>query len=183
MSWNPNQQSQGNYPDPQSQSYGGYGGYGQYSQQQQQQQYTYQPPDSVRRAASVFEPTSLRMDPKNAAFLSYLFGFFAGIPFFLLERKNRFVRFHAAQSTLFSGALTILYALVQLIGHIPLLGTIILALPLTCASWVILGVGVVLWIFLMLMAYRGSYVRLPVIGEYAERLAGRSGRRGAQNTP
>jgi uncharacterized membrane protein len=189
MSWNPNQQAQGQqYPDPQQPPSGGTGGYGSYGsygggqsgpppytygQQQQQQQYRYQPPASVSRASSAFDPTSFKMEAKNEALLSYLFWFFTGIFFFLFERKNRFVRFHAAQSTLLFGSLTLVYAVVKLIGLIPLLGTVILALPLTCASWVVLGIGGLLWIFLMLMAYRGAYIKLPVVGEYADGLVTR----------
>ncbi|WP_376796681.1 DUF4870 domain-containing protein [Thermogemmatispora sp.] len=192
MSWNPNQQPA---PGPESQQpqqpnpgYGGYAGYGSYQpgsggptygynpygqsqQQQQQQYYRYQPPSSVTRAASVFDPTTLKMDAKNEALLSYLFWFFSGILIFLLERKNRFVRFHAAQSILWFGGLTLLFAVVRTIGLIPFLGTIILALPISCATGVILVVGGLSWLFLMVMAYRGSYLKLPIVGEYAERLA------------
>jgi uncharacterized membrane protein len=206
MSWNPNQQPAQGPESPQPQQpgpgYGGYRGYGSYQpgsgsppysytpygqqqqqQQQQQQYYTYQPPSSVTRAASVFDPTTLKMDAKSEALLSYLFWFFTGIIIFLVERKNRFVRLHAAQSILWFGGLTLLFALVKAIGLIPVLGTFILALPISCATGVILVVGGLSWLFLMLMAYRGSYFKLPVVGDYAERLAGLFMKKPTQPTP
>nr|BBH93887.1 hypothetical protein KTA_20860 [Thermogemmatispora argillosa] len=207
MNWNPNQQpAQGpesQQPQQSGPSYGGYRGYGGYGgygssqtgpggtpyygpagqQQQQQQYYAYQPPASVARAASVLDPTALKMDARSEALLSYLFWFFSGIFIFLVERRNRFVRFHAAQSILWFGGLTLLFAVVRAIGLIPLLGTIILALPISCATGVILVVGGLSWLFLMIMAYRGSYLKLPVVGDYAERLATLFMKKPAQPVP
>ncbi|RAQ96923.1 hypothetical protein A4R35_15405 [Thermogemmatispora tikiterensis] len=123
------------------------------------------------------------MDAKSEALLSYLFWFFTGIIIFLVERKNRFVRLHAAQSILWFGGLTLLFALVKAIGLIPVLGTFILALPISCATGVILVVGGLSWLFLMLMAYRGSSFKLPVVGDYAERLADLFMKKPTQPTP
>ncbi|WP_297163525.1 hypothetical protein, partial [Thermogemmatispora sp.] len=163
----------------------GYSPFGQQQQQQQQQQhyYTYQPPASVARAASVLDPTALKMEARSEALLSYLFWFFSGLFIFLVERRNRFVRFHAAQSILWFGGLTLVFAVVRAIGLIPVLGSIILALPISCATGVILVVGGLSWLFLMVMAYRGSYLKLPVVGDYAERLATLFMKKPAQSLP
>lgn len=43
-------------------------------------------------------PTSLGMKADLAALLSYLAGILTGIIFYLLEKENKYVRFHAMQS-------------------------------------------------------------------------------------
>lgn len=85
--------------------------------------------------------------------------------------KNRFIRFHAFQSILLTGAwiiLRIAFAVLTLImpGFIDLLlGLLSLAL----------GLGFfVLWIFMLVKAYNHEMFKLPVIGELAEEQAGRN---------
>jgi hypothetical protein len=104
--------------------------YGQYTygqgQQQQQQYGAYQPPQSTLRGSTgtsgADDATSLGMNGKTAAAASYVLFFLSGIVFFLLERKNRFVRFCAAQSTLlFVGNIHCLRHLALSHGH-PLTG-------------------------------------------------------------
>ena len=54
------------------------------------------------------EKTSTGLDANVAAALSYLVGFVTGIIFLLVEKENRFVRFHAMQSTLlFAGIVAV----------------------------------------------------------------------------
>src|ERR1039457_7095785 len=101
MSWNPNQ---GQNPNQQGQ-YGGYnpppdGGqqdnpYGGYNQPGN----AYQQPYGTPRVAPVspLGPSSIGMDPKTAAGLSYLIGI-VGIIFFFIEKQNRFVKFHSLQA-------------------------------------------------------------------------------------
>ena len=42
--------------------------------------------------------TSIGMQPNLAGLLCYFFGFITGLVFYLIEKKNKFVRFHAMQS-------------------------------------------------------------------------------------
>jgi len=109
---------------------------------------------------SPFERTSMGMRARTAGLLCYLFGWVGGLVFLLLERENRFVRFHAIQSILFFGTLSIFE---WVFGSFPF------------AFWGVssaLGlVGFIGWIVLMVAAHRGRYYKLPVFGYYAERLA------------
>jgi len=101
--------------------------------------------------------TTLKLDPNLAAALSYLGGMLSGIVFLVLEKQNRYVRFHAMQSTI--TFLIVLVADLMLVG----LGVIgmVLAVPFIIAV-------VVLWVFLMFKAMSGVQYKLPYIGEWAE---------------
>ncbi len=85
----------------------------------------------------------------------------------LLEKQNRFVRFHAMQSILISLAEFVLAWALNIILSLPIIG---LLSPLV---WTLYGIGTfVLWIFMMINAYQGRYYKLPFIGDYAERFIG-----------
>lgn len=97
--------------------------------------------------------------PKNtAAALSYVLGWLSGLFFLLMYKKDAFVRFHAAQSIVTFGILTI-------IVFIPVIGWILSPLV-----WI---VGFVLWLFLIYKAYQGEEFKLPWVGNLAKKLMSR----------
>lgn len=102
--------------------------------------------------------TSSGMDENLAGVLCYLCGFITGIIFMVIEKENRFVRFHALQSIFVSAAIIILNLV---INPIPILGLII--------SIFIMLAAFVLWIVLMMKAYQGQWFKLPIIGDMAEK--------------
>ncbi|MGI6318748.1 MAG: DUF4870 domain-containing protein [Dethiobacteria bacterium] len=104
------------------------------------------------------EKSSTGMDANLAALLSYLLGFITGIVFFILEKDSKYVKFHAMQSILVSVAIMIVNFI---LGLIPILGWI-LAFLISVAS-------IILWIVLMIKAYKYTWFKLPVIGEIAEK--------------
>ena len=105
-------------------------------------------------------PTSLGMKANLAALLSYLAGIITGIIFYLLEKENKFVRFHAMQSILTFG---FFFALNLVLGFIPVIGWSIMP---------IMGIiQLILWIMLMVKAYQGERFKLPVVGDIAEKNA------------
>jgi uncharacterized membrane protein len=188
MSWNPNQGQDPNQPS----QYGGYSGYnppppqptdpysgqqGGYQQggqqggfQSGQQQYGqggYQQPYGGP-GASQYGPSTMQIDPKTAAGLSYLGLWITGVIFFLMEKQNRFVRFHAMQSILFFGGIFVLDIILRFATAF---SPDILGLALGCLSFLIGIVGVIGWIVLMINGFQGKYFKLPVIGDYAERYA------------
>jgi uncharacterized membrane protein len=104
------------------------------------------------------EKTSVMgLDANVAAALSYLFGFVTGAVVLLLEKKDRFVRFHALQSALAFGGITLFWLLMS---AIPVLGFIIGVL-------VIIPGSAILWLVLMFKAYQGEEFRLPIVGQIA----------------
>ena len=92
----------------------------------------------------------------------YVLGWVTGLIFLLLEQKNAFVRFHALQSLVTFLALFILSVV---IGFIPVLGILV--------GLVLWPLGVVLWIVLMVKAYKGERYKLPVIGDFVEKQLGK----------
>ncbi len=101
--------------------------------------------------------TSTGIQANVAGLLSYLLGFISGIVFLVIEKENKFVRFHAMQSTITSGALFVLQIV---LSFIPFLVMLSLLVGLA---------GLALWIILMVKAYQGETFKLPVIGEIAEK--------------
>jgi uncharacterized membrane protein len=101
--------------------------------------------------------TSLGIDPRIESVLCYVFGWVTGLIFFLLEKQNRRVRFHAMQSMLFFGSLSILTVV---IGAIPIINLLV---PLL---WLI---GLVGYIVLIVFAYTNNPYRIPYLSDYADR--------------
>ena len=101
--------------------------------------------------------TSCGMKPNVAALLSYLLGFITGIVFFIIEKENKFVRFHAMQSIVVFG---FLFVLGIILPFIPIIGWLLLPF-----LWIF---DVVVWIVLMVKAYQGDHFKLPVAGDIAE---------------
>ncbi len=149
--------------------------------QQQQQQYTYGqpgqqsnayvPPGSVSGQAG-YSQSAPDQKSRRGALLSYLGLCFTGIVFFFLQRKNSFVRFHAAQSVVLFTPLVLAYVVVRLLTVLPVIG-VLLGPILGCLTSILLIGGGLLWIFLMVQAYRGSNVRLPIVSEYADAFVAR----------
>ena len=107
------------------------------------------------------------MSQNAAAGTSYVFGWITGLIFFLMEKQNRFVRFHAMQSILFFGGVSILGIIVRvIISIIPALGV-----ALGCLWGLVALASVIVWVILMVNGYQGKYFKLPVVGDYAERYA------------
>ena len=107
------------------------------------------------------EKTSTGLSENVAGLLCYVLGWVSGIVFILIEQENKFVRFHAIQSIVVFGALTIASAV---LGWIPLIGAFF--------AWIISVIGFILWIVLMIKAYQGTKFKLPWAGDFAEKRSG-----------
>ena len=97
------------------------------------------------------------MDANIAATLSYLVGFVTGVIFLLVEKENKFVRFHAMQSTILFAGIVVIDILLQLV---PILGALVVI-------FVVIPASAILWLLLMFKAYQGEEFRLPLIGDMA----------------
>jgi uncharacterized membrane protein len=153
---------------------------GQQQQQQQQQQTrtrgqgAYQPPRGATKGTTPVDATSTRMSARTEALLSYLFWWVSGLVFIIIERKNKYVRFHAVQSFLYLGAAAIVLGLLKAVagfaGSIWVIG--LLLGPLFGLLFYVVGFVVVLsWLYLMVQAYRGKKTRIPYFSNFAERFS------------
>jgi uncharacterized membrane protein len=97
------------------------------------------------------------LDPNVAAALAYGVGWVSGVVLLVFE-PNKFVRFHALQSTIAFGALSLAWMIAL---SVPFLGWIV-------AIFIIPPVSAVLWLLLMYKAYQGERYKVPVAGEMAE---------------
>jgi uncharacterized membrane protein len=105
--------------------------------------------------------SSTGLDQNLAAALTYLGGAITGVLFLVIERDNRYVRFHAMQSTItFLGVLVVNLIFIGT----PIIGWLLYA-PLLLAI-------LALWLFLMFKAINGEQYKLPYVGELAERQLG-----------
>jgi uncharacterized membrane protein len=103
------------------------------------------------------EKTSTGFDANVAAALSYLVGFVTGIIFLVIEKENKFVRFHAMQSTLVFAGIVAVDILLQIV---PILGALVVI-------FVVIPLSAILWLLLMFKAYQGQEFKLPLVGQMA----------------
>ena|SRR5579875_2608763 len=110
------------------------------------------------------------MSENVAGALCYLAGFVTGIIFLVMApyNTNKFIRFHAFQSIFASIALVV-------IGIAFGIFTVILGVLTHGLGWILYPLYDLLiflvWIYLMYSAYNSRKVKLPVIGDLAERQA------------
>ncbi len=103
-----------------------------------------------------FGAANRKLEPRLAAVLCYLLGIISGMILLSVEREDRFVRFHALQSILYSAVAAVVLvsvALAELYSLGALLGLASLAL----------------WLYLMYRAARGERYQLPCLGAWADR--------------
>ena len=102
--------------------------------------------------------SSTGMEENVAGLLCYLVGWLTGLIFFLIEKESKFVKFHAMQSIITFGAL---FIIIWIFTFIPIIGWAIAS--------ILCILEVVLWIVLMVKAYRGEKFKLPIAGDLAEK--------------
>ena len=101
--------------------------------------------------------TSTGLDENVAGLLCYVLGWISGTIFILIETENKFVRFHAMQSIIVFGILTIAGIILSFVPYM---------------DWLVPAVSFILWVVLMVKAYQGAKYKLPWTGNLAERLVG-----------
>jgi uncharacterized membrane protein len=127
---------------------------------------------SQKGAVATSTPVAVSSDglaENVAGLLCYVLGWVTGIIFLLID-KRPFVKFHAAQSIVIFGGLTVLR-----IGIAIVLSTGgLLGLGLAAAILGMLGiVALILWILLMFKAYQHELFKVPIVAGIAESIAGK----------
>jgi uncharacterized membrane protein len=104
-----------------------------------------------------------------AGLLCYVLGWLTGIIFLLID-KRPFVKFHAAQSIVVFGGLTVLrIGLGIMTGFGGIFGWGVWA----AISMLIGLIGLIMWILLMVKAYQNELFKVPVAAGIAESIAGK----------
>lgn len=119
--------------------------------------------------------SSSGLDPRLAGLLAYLIPPLTGIIFLLVEKSDRTVRWHAAQSTVFGIVWIILWFALTIVATVisavvPFFG--LLAWPIWVVVWI--G-GLILWVVCLIKGYSGEVWRMPVLAEYADKILASQG--------
>ena len=125
-------------------------------------------------ASPALAETSLGLNRKRAAILAYSAGWVTGLLVLWLEGRDRDTRWHAAQSVVGFGALSVLGCACLGLAAIGILSSLtVFRVGLWAAQGIVL-VGVLLWVWSMAQVALGGTPRWPLIGARVDRLAGPS---------
>jgi uncharacterized membrane protein len=122
-------------------------------------------------AAAERKGSSTGLTPRAGALLAYLAWWVTGALMLVLERRDPFVRFHAAQAVVGLGGVWLAGLLVYGLAF----GVLsISATGFTAVLWLAFTIwvgGVGLWLFALVKVYRGERWRMPLAARMADRLA------------
>jgi uncharacterized membrane protein len=105
-----------------------------------------------------------------AGLLCYLVGWVTGIIFLLID-KRPFVKFHAAQSIVVFGGLTVIRIALIFMGSMT--GGVLGWSFMGMISLIVGLLGLVLWVLLMIKAYQHELFKVPIAAPIAEGIAGK----------
>jgi uncharacterized membrane protein len=134
-------------------------------QQQGFQQPGYQQPGYQAGPAPAAVPGAMADNVASA--LCYVLGLLTGIIFLVIApyNQNRTVRFHAFQSIFLNVAWIAFWIVINVVFSMLHFFTLLFLSPLIGLAFF------VLWIYMLISAYQGKKVMLPVIGALAEQQA------------
>ncbi len=122
--------------------------------------------------------TALGLDANVGGAISYIniclpFGLIYSIIVLVTEKTNSAVRFHAFQSLLLLGAMIVVSVVVGIFAGVVggVTGSGALAGLLGMLSWAVGLIYMVASIFLAVRAYQNNALKIPVIGDMAEKWA------------
>lgn len=108
------------------------------------------------------------LNQNAAAALSYIFGPFSGVLVLALENENKFVRFHALQSTIYFVILWLSIMIVDLIagmfGLLPVIGGFLGGL-ISIVSIIGAIISLISLIILIVKALNGETFKIPMLGD------------------
>lgn len=105
---------------------------------------------------------NITANDKMMGAVAYLGWWVTGLVLLFSMKKNEYVRFHAMQSVVLFGAITLLFVV---FGIVPIIGWII-GIIISPVIWL---ASFVLWLILMWKAYNGEKYKLPYFGDLAEK--------------
>jgi uncharacterized membrane protein len=119
---------------------------------------------------AVTESSSTGLPSRTAAALAYGGWWLTGALFWLVERRDAYVRFHAAQSLAAFGLLAVLLTVLGVLAAVALSFQPRAFTPLMWAAGLTWAAGVALWLWAMWKAASGDAWRIPLASHLADRL-------------
>ena len=121
--------------------------------------------------------TSVGLDANLASMICYLtmiccgLGIIISLIFFIIEKTNRLLRFHAMQALLFGGVWIVIGVAFRILSALLSIGDLDMGL---IVFWGLMLVRILVALFLLIFlilaaikAYQGQYYKLPIIGDIA----------------
>jgi len=102
----------------------------------------------------VSKKTTMGLPVNTEAALCYLGFWVTGLVFLLVEKDNKFIRFHALQSLA-------TFAPLMMLTMFPVVGWIL-------APFIWLGIFVI-WLVCIVKAFQGDKFKLPLVGDFVEK--------------
>ena len=129
------------------------------------------PSSSAVKSPTAPERTSLGLSSRQAALLAYSAGWISGVLVLWLEARDRPSRWHAAQSVIGFGLLSLLGAVMLGIAAIGLLSSLTLFRVGLWGAQAIVVIGLLLWAWSMAKVAFGGVPRWPLPADRLARLA------------
>ena len=117
--------------------------------------------------------SSTGLEPRTASALAYLAGPFSGALILFAESRNQGVRFHAWQSIIGLGGVSVALALSYALAVGALFFSAAAVSVMIAVSYVLWIVLLLVWAICLVKAYSGTRWKLPLVGDFAERFAAR----------
>ncbi len=126
---------------------------------------------------SLTTKSAIGLDSNVAAALGYIIGIL-GLVNFLIEKENKFVKFHGIQSVLYSVGIGAVFTVVWIV--LIILGIVMSAISDVLGALMWLINGLLFFVFFLAMfggliyaaykAYQGQIFKLPIVGNIAEKI-------------
>ena len=124
------------------------------------------------------QKSAIGMDANITALIGYPIGILALVLIFI-EKDNKFVRFHALQSVLWSVGFTVAVFVIMIVGVILSVILSYISGALGALMWFLMAIIYLVWfvgligglIFGAFKAYNGEMFKLPLVGSMAEKWA------------
>lgn len=136
------------------------------------------PEDVTASPAAPVAPSAVRVEsstglsPRLAATLAYLGWWITGLLFWALERRDGYIRHHAAQSVVVFGIVSVFISAFCVLAVASLSFFPSAFAPFLWAAAITWIAGLLLWVLAMWKASSGQAWRMPIASELADRMNG-----------
>ena len=110
--------------------------------------------------------SSTGMEPKIAVLLAYLFSWLGGLIILLIEKENKFVKFHALQALILGITEIVCFVVISVIlGLIPYVGWFLFS----WLGWVLGGVCYIFAIIAIIKGFNGERYYVPFLRKIVDK--------------